>query len=319
MTDHGHTEPFLDAWTQMVRAYLSGDVRGALDRATEMERRFPERRAYLRCLRASALALLGEGERALGLMRDVVDGGGWWPASWLADPDLDPVRDRAEFSALADRMRVSEAAARKRAAAAEPRALLVPPERKPVRAVLLALHMYAITAEESLPYWRPATTAGVLVAAPESSMRDADGHPTWGDDVLTARDVGAAYERALAAGAARDVPLVLGGASQGASQAVRLAVDGSLAGARGFVAVVGAPDPASVEAALPTAAERGVRGFLLAGEGDPLHHQQQERFHAELVRQGVPCTLETVPGLGHRFPADFPERLERALGFVLDG
>jgi dienelactone hydrolase len=317
MTDQARTERFLEAWTEMLEAYLGGDVRGALDRVTEMEQGYPERRTYVRCLRASGLAALGEGERALGLMREVADQGGWWSANWLADPDFDQVRGHAEFAALAGRMGASEAAARERAMASEPGALLLPPQREPARAVLIALHMYATTAEASLPYWRPAASDGVLVVAPESSMRDADGNPTWGDDVLAARDVGAAYERVLAAGAAHDVPVVLGGASQGARHAVRLAVTGSLAGARGFVAVAGGPDPAELEATLAAAAGRGVRGFLLAGERDALNLERQERLEAALVRHGVPCRVETVPGLGHLFPADFPERLGRALDFVL--
>ncbi len=138
-------------------------------------------------------------------------------------------------------------------------------------------------------------------------MRDADGAPCWDDDELAERDVRVALEEAHPA---HGTPLLLGGASQGAAQAVRMATTGRVPGCSGFIAVVGAAPEDKIGTA-------PVRGWLIAGERDVLVRRRQEALHAELLRRGMPCRLEVVPGLAHWYPRDLATRLARALDFVI--
>jgi hypothetical protein len=43
-----------------------------------------------------------------------------------------------------------------------------------------------------------------------------------------------------------------------------------------------------------------------------------EHLNADLTASGVETELDVVPGLGHEFPDDFPERLHRAVTNILD-
>jgi dienelactone hydrolase len=113
-------------------------------------------------------------------------------------------------------------------------------------------------------------------------------------------------------------PVVLGGASQGAGHAVRLAMSGVIPRCRAFVAVVGAAALDAIEPSIAAAADRLVRGWMVAGEDDVLVRRRQETIHAELVRRGLECRLEIVPALGHWYPDAFAVRLSRALDFVTE-
>jgi predicted esterase len=154
------------------------------------------------------------------------------------------------------------------------------------------------------------------VVVPQSSQRDADGYPTWDELEIAHRDIGLAVADAKAV-AAGDVPVVFGGASQGASVAMRFALEGSPVSSPGFIAVVGTADPSSIEPSLEGAANRGVRGVMFGGGDDRLSLGWQRSAHDELARRGIPIQFEEVPGLGHWYPDDFDQRLQRGLDFLL--
>jgi acetyl esterase/lipase len=85
------------------------------------------------------------------------------------------------------------------------------------------------------------------------------------------------------------------------------------------VAVVSAyPDLPDVAGVARDAGARGLRAYLLTGDRDTTR-DQVEHLYADLLAGGVEAKQEVVPDLGHEFPNDFPERLRRAVVFILDG
>jgi acetyl esterase/lipase len=85
------------------------------------------------------------------------------------------------------------------------------------------------------------------------------------------------------------------------------------------VAVVSAyPDLPDVVGVARDAGARGLRAYLLTGDRDTTR-DQVEHLYADLLAGGVEAKQEVVPDLGHEFPNDFPERLRRAVVFILDG
>jgi hypothetical protein len=57
--------------------------------------------------------------------------------------------------------------------------------------------------------------------------------------------------------------------------------------------------------------------WIFVGEEDGARYEPTRRLATQLETMGVPVRLETEPRLGHDYPADMPDRLERALAFVL--
>jgi predicted esterase len=311
------TQEYLGMWTRLTVLYDEGRMVDALEVVKTIERRFPERAAYMSWSRSCLHALMGDVDAALRAVRDAVERGWWWSEGRIADPDLDPVRDHPEFPGLMAEMAELRRRAHSRVRP-RPEIAIFRPEMSPARAIVIALHMYGTTAEETIPYWRTATSWGAVVAVPESTLDDAGGAPCWDDDRLAQRDVRITLDEARLSHSIGETPVVLGGASQGAGHAIRLAMTGAIPACRAFIAVVGAAALDAIEPAIAAAAVRRVRGWMVAGEADVLVRRRQESTHSELVRRGLECRLETVPALGHWYPDNFAARLTGALDYVTE-
>lgn len=291
------------------------EMRGLLDGAAE---RFPSRRSAITYWKACIDSLLGDPTQALQRLRRGAEEGLFWPENALhTDPDLTAVRSLPGFEEMVESVRRSAERANMNRPE-RPEVLLFAPEAEPVRGLLIALHMYNRTAAESAPYWRSATEIGLVVVVPESTQVSGDGEPAWTNAAMTARDLRLARQEALSRFPEGGLATVIGGASQGGGRAAAIALTGDPFDCRGLVGVVSAyPDLPDVPAAAQVAAGRGLRAYLLTGDQDGTR-DQVEHFHADLTAGGVETELDVVPGLGHDFPDDFPERLRRAVTNILD-
>lgn len=316
------SDAYLEAWSRVVGAYLAGDPASALRLTADMVGRFPARRAGLGHARACLLCATGRPGDALAEAREVVAAGSWWTDRKLADPDLAGLGAFEEWAALVrtmrERSRAALGAARRREAGME---VVVPAGRRP-RAVVVALHMYGVTASETAGIWADPAAADLAVVVPEARLADGDGRPCWDDEQLAVADVHEAVRRAgqLAPG----VPLILAGGSQGARLAGLMALGGAgpvaggsaLPGCRGFIAVAGGPAPPEVAAMVGGAARAGTAACLVVGSED-FARAPVETLHQSLTRAGIRCRLMMVPGLAHLYPPAWPQMALEAVEAVL--
>lgn len=291
------------------------ELHALLDGAVD---RFPNGRSRITYWQACTDSLLEEPERALDRLRRGAAEGMFWPENSLnTDPDLAAARALDGYDQMMKAVRRSAERANSNRPE-KPEVLLFAPESGSVRGLLIGLHMYERSAAESVPHWRPATEEGLVVAVPESTQVSGDGEPAWADPAVTARDVLLAREEALNRHPEAASATILGGASQGGARAAAIAVTGDPFSCRGLVAVVSAyPDVPDVASAARDAGARGLRAYLLTGDRDTTR-DQVEHLYADLLAGGVQAKQEVVANLGHEFPDDFPERLRRAVGFILD-
>jgi predicted esterase len=308
-------ERYLALNDRVFALYGEGRLAEALDVVDEESDALPGWRSRTSYWRACLLGALGRPDESLATLRSGVDAGLWWRPDWLTtDHDLEPLWDLPDFAEI-----VSGSERRQAAANAgrpeRPEVHVFRPAGEP-RGLLVALHMYGVTADESAPYWRPATEEGLAVAIPESTWIQADGRPCWDDDEAARGDVALAVEEARAA-APRVDDLILAGASQGGMRAMEMTLRGEPMNARAFIGVVaGLADLDLLEETARAAARRGVRGWLLTGDRDAAQ-QAVELLHAQLRNAGLDCRIDVIPGLGHTFPQDFGVRLRAAVPFLL--
>lgn len=310
------TENYLEMWTATVNLYAEGRLSDALTLADKMAARFPKRWSSIAHARACLLSALGRTDEALGVMRKTIEQGRWWSNLQLSDSDLDAIRENPQFSSFVEQMSRAKQATRESASPAHETRVFMPADESPLF-LMVVLHMYGVSSDETAPYWRPATDFGAIVVVPESSQSDADGNPSWEDDNATNRDIVSALEKGLALSSTNNIPVVLAGASQGARHAMRLAVQGSIRSCRGFFALAGAADPDSLEPFIDRAVAGGLRGVMIAGGDDRLVAGHLKAVSDELTARSMSVHFEQVPHLGHWYPKDFPERLHHGLDFVL--
>lgn len=298
----------------MSRAYGEGRYGEALEVAREAWRRFPEKEGRTAYWVACLLCRVGDPDGALRALQDARARGHWWGEGLLrGDPDLQPLWGNPDFAVLVEGCREAEREAR---AAARPEVLVLRSKALGPHPLLLAFHGRGGNAEEYAPYFQPATALGWTVALPQGTQLQGDGMFTWDDPAQAEQEAAWAYAHVLRTEAMEPGRVVLAGVSQGGTLAIRLALAGTPIPACGFVTVI--PAAADLEEALdaaPEAARRGIRGWTLTGERD-LRMEKVRVFHDRLVRSGVSCELEVVPGLGHEVPDDFSRRLVQALKFV---
>ncbi len=295
----------------MFRAYGEGRYGEALEVAREAWGHFPEKETRTAYWVACLLCRVGNPDQALRVLQGAR--GHWWGEALLrGDPDLEPLGGRPGFTALVEGCREAE---RRAKASARPAVLVLRPKGAGPHPLLLAFHARGGSAEECTPYFQPAQALGWAVALPQGTQLHGEGMYTWDDPDQAERGAAWAYNHVLRTG----------GGGKGASRACR-----GLPGR-------GARDPAGsrrdadplprlprhrpgrrwLEEALgaaPGAARRGARGWILTGEKD-FRMERVRDFRNQLVRSGVSCELEVVPGLGHEVPEGFQGRLAPALEF----
>lgn len=305
---------FNDLQTQVFAHYGQGRFAEALELVRRALPELPEHRSRLSFWQACCLCRLDRAEEAMTSLEAHGAAGVWWnPQRLAADPDLAALHGRPAFDALVEASR-----ARQELEQANTRLEVEVVEAKSAghNPLLMAFHMRGSSLAATLPYWRSATQLGVTVAVPQSSQLLGPGEYAWTDPERADKEALEAFRQVQSAYEVDRSRVVLGGASQGASLALRLALQEQPIPARGFVAVAGGGRAEALEPLFEGAAQRGVRGTLIIGERDPARAPVEE-LHEALSRAGLVVRLEVVPGLGHDYPGDFDGHMQTALRFVL--
>ncbi len=171
------------------------------------------------------------------------------------------------------------------------------------------------TASECLELLSPALDMGFLLCTLQGTQIVAEDMYVWDDHELSNREARWGYAQISKDFAVEREQVFLAGVSQGAGLAMELAVSGAIPSA-GFAAVI--PAISRFESWIPQAAEaarRGLRGWIFVGQQDPRFPAVKD-LHQQLGKAELKCLFESMPGVGHDIPPDFPEHLRKGLAFL---
>jgi len=158
---------------------------------------------------------------------------------------------------------------------------------------------------------------GVIVAYLQSSQLRSTSRYVWMADPAVARaDVQAAFRDLCQRHSVDTSRVILAGFSAGAATALDL-VFGQMVPAVGFIGLCAGdiPEHFTRERVL-AAKERGVRGVFFEGE-ENWPDEEEEAMLQTMQEAGLPIELVINEGCGHGAPHDFPEKMDRALDFIL--
>lgn len=299
------------------------DYEAALVLAGEGAERYPEHRMLLDYWRMTMAARLERREDCLGVLRSTLARGQWYGEVLLRkSPSLKYLQGEPDFEALVDRNRELAEVEQQEI---YPLYTLRPEGKcqsgRKACPLLVGLHSNGGTVQTSLGFWRPAATAGWLVAAPQSTQAMWRGAYIW-DNREIAESETTHHFAALRSSYSVDVQhMVLAGHSLGGEIAIWLALKGGLE-VSGFLAIgpggAWMDDLSEWEPLLhENAALEQLRGYFIVGEKDDTIPQDNVRRLAEMLAEaGVACRLEVVEGVGHDFEAAYEPAVLRALQYI---
>jgi predicted esterase len=196
----------------------------------------------------------------------------------------------------------------------KPNVLLYPPKQADEkRPITVMLHGMCDEPEYECPYFANATTKDTWLVCPRANLRCDGGGSIWSGDKRYGQSIEASISRvghrfpdSVETGRGR----TLIGFSLGAIRGMDVAHHG--AGKYRGVILIGAkiyPDAKKLRAA-------GVERIVLAaGENDMMKWHMVTQTQ-KLVRQGFPAAFMSMGKIGHAFPRDLTERMERAIAWV---
>lgn len=314
---------FEELQTQMFDLFYARDLAGAFAVAESASRLYPDRLPKTAYWKACILSLMGRAEEAVSALAQGLAEGAWWsPIMLNRDPDLEAARtlpQMAEVLAETDRRwQAAQVRSKPQTFILDPRDRTAAPAGHDgaLPPLMLALHWYTGTGPEFIERFRSAADdLGFLLASAQSSQMCAKDQYCWDDQAEGEAEVSGALASLRASHRFDADRVILAGASQGGRLAIAMSLALPLCG---FIAVV--PAVRGVEefaAHVESAAERGVKGYIITGEKD-YFLAGTEKLQRFLDSNGVSCRIEVVEGMAHTFPKDFPERLARAARFVTD-
>lgn len=137
----------------------------------------------------------------------------------------------------------------------------------------------------------------------------------WTEDIeLSLKEIKAAYDRVISENPIDPDRVYVGGFSSGGVAALETVLK-NIFPIKGFVVLCPAkPDNFSAQEVAATR-DRGVRGTLITTEMDQRLNQQREVIHT-FRQQGLQYQFIVTPNIGHWYPRDLEEKIDRALDHI---
>ena len=185
--------------------------------------------------------------------------------------------------------------------------------------LLIALHGNLSSAEAELDQWRPAVSAGWMLAMPQSTRMDEDGKFIWnqpGANAWPVAEIQTHYANLLEQYPIDTERVIIAGFSMGAGLAAWTTLHGFVK-ARGFIMVSPYLPYKYVEAPeMDIVTPNQFRGYVIAGGLDEPTFEWSGKFVERVRKHNIPCELATYPNMDHEYPSDFDNVLLHALNFI---
>ena len=308
------TITFIELQRQVINLVEKKANKQAFTLMEEAKEKFPQKRDRLGHWISSLYVLEGKHQEALAELHDVIQHGLWWnPEILVSDPELSALKPYAEFNTiLLECQRMYEA--EKESAHAHYSTL----GNQEAETVLFPLHWKGSNIEEFSKLWsHPEITNHYFMGFPQSSQLFSYQCYSWDDSTTAMKDVRKNYQTFIQQNHLSDKVHILAGASQGANIATQMSLRADVEEFHNFIAIAPAFDLKAFQKILKNQLNPRVRGCIITGDQDPFYETALEAVHLFETYQ-IPCKLIVKEGMGHVFPADFPDVLEEAVQYVTE-
>jgi predicted esterase len=296
-----------------------GQPQRAIEILERAKDRFPDRQYDMIFSLGYSYLLIGDHENALLVLEEGLESGFWFVFP-LETPVIRPLVGLPRFQRIvaeSERMR-GEAQAQ-----CKPRSDVVTPEGYSSESqypLFIALHGWGETNQVFMEYWTSDLLRTDFLAAfmESSQLVKMDGGRGWDNVTLGREEITRLYHDLTNLYPIDETRIVMGGFSQGGRMAVDIAIGGVLPVSGFAVLCPGGGIPKSLTPeGLQRAQDEGLRGTILTGEHDP-DLPDQKQMTRMFDDGGLDARLVVNAGLGHWFPENFGEQLDRAIRHVFE-
>jgi predicted esterase len=302
----------------LIELYNAGKYGEAADLIEKEYDRFPGKAMNMSYNMALVCSHLEDYERGFRYLQKALERGHWFGRYALEGDRWAPYREIDGFERFLARNRELMEAAQK---AARPKLeVFAPADREEGKRypLFIALHGGGENIENFKPRWTSETMEKEFIVAyvQSSQVASMDGF-TWEDQEITKREVAEAFEKVRDEYPVDTSEVIVGGFSSGGYASLVVTFSGAVP-ARGFI-ILCPPMPDNVtEAEVLAAKERGVRGTIITTELDTRIPDQ--RTMADLFKRiGLQYQFILTPNIGHWYPDDLPELIDRAIAHIRNG
>ncbi|WP_082233105.1 hypothetical protein [Halobacillus massiliensis] len=252
--------------------------------------------------------------KALEELRDVLNHGLWWnPVILQNDPDLNPIKNSKEFSAVIKDCTTSYQKEKKEASA-----YLEVKGNQESPVSLLALHWKGSNSSDFADQWdKHAIHAKYLTAYLQSSQLFSYNCYSWDDYKTAEKDIRSNFQEYQKKYSSRNQTHIIAGASQGGKTAIEFILQEKKADFKGFIAVVPSfTNTMELEEALNKTPSPKIKGCVITGTEDPFYEQTLQAVEM-LNDNGINCRIIVKEGMGHTLPNDFSSILQEAVEEIM--
>ncbi len=265
---------------------------------------------------ATARMFLGEADKALQALEEGHRRGVYYGIWDFEAAFWEPMKKSGRFEAFRKENSARIEEAQKKAAMKIE--VVTPKDYNPADPypLFIALHGGGESVADFKPNWTsPRLRSGFITAYVQSSQVAGMRGFHWQDEALTRGDLEAAYKQVLDQYRVDTGRVLIGGFSSGGFGSLIAAFHGFLP-VRGFVALCPEVPRTIVDEDILAAKARGLRGTLLTTEQDNRVERQKE-LAGRWEKLGLATEFHVTPNIGHWYPKDFEQLLDRAIGQIL--
>jgi predicted esterase len=306
---------------QLLEHFQNKQYAEALELVLTEGNRFPDDRIWIDYWKMVSAARVGNRAFVYEVARKSLTDGFWYgEVMWRQSPSFEPLQGDPEFEQI---VAASYEAELKDQPSSEPVSITKLPANHSAKSpLLIALHGNQANPARTLPFWESAVQAGWVLFVPQSNQAMFKDGFAWGDLEKSKAFVASQYKALTKGTVFNPEQIVVAGHSMGGLLAIQMALQGLLL-LRGFIANgPGVPyldESQELEALLPAARARGLRGYFILGEKDDVINVDEIKYLMEKLRAaGIACEFEMIPNATHEYDPAYDIALQRGLRFVID-
>ncbi|MBO8176911.1 MAG: hypothetical protein H0Z31_05565 [Bacillus sp. (in: Bacteria)] len=291
----------------------ANDLEGLRFLLSLIDRHFPEQKDISISLNVYLLSQEEDDEKACDLLDEALQHGVWWHPSTLdRSPFFKPLHSCKRFSIIREK---NQQLFEKNRSFGIAKILYAGDETSSKG--IFAIHWRGSNAEDFSTFWLEHHSP-YRFAFPQSSQVHGIRSFHWDDEVIAKNELKELFQRFVNDSRLSTRNMVISGASQGGKLAIEQLLAGQIFKARGFIAVIPAIIPHTIETIkrlLQNNNWKQMKGCIITGTGDPFYEETM-KLKPLFEQYQFPCLWLVVEGLGHMIPENFQELIEKATDFI---